>query len=250
MLAERLRSVWDDTGWRAAIYSAVLIFLLETFMEIADGSVGSPVGWMAMIIALVGIGRALTLRPLRGDLSVVENRSLLISLVAVILAEVVINWTTVGATFAAEPIFWPFSLLFALTLLASRAIAPYVNGPLDHWLLLFAFVNFWMQAGMWAGNVLAPAPVFTWSVMVTGAALIVRWIVGRGFGGPILSPLNLAVAIFVFLLWWLEYGAAISGAGVTWVQQDLYWPWTLWMMGLATGARIVGSISARRFGDD
>ncbi len=247
---QRLRECWDDTGWRAATIAAVLIFLLETFMEIGNGSVGDSVGWTAMLVSLVVIGRVLTLRPLRGDLSSIENRSLVLGIVLILLGEIVVSWTSIGGTFAAEPIFWPFSLVFMALVFAARGVAPYLESALDHWLLLFGFVVFWLQVGMWAGNVVPPAPPLTWGVMLIGAAVIVRGIIGRGFSGPLLSPLNVAVAIYAFLLLWLEYGAEISGAGGVWVRQELYWPWMLWALGLAAGARVVAPMVARRFGSD
>ncbi len=236
----RLQACWDDTGWRAAMIAAALIFLFEMSMELANGSTGAgSVGWTIIIVSLVLIGRALTLRPLSGSMTAVENRSLLLGILLVVLAEVTTTWTSVGDTFAAEPIFWPYGLMFALALMVGRALAPRLDDPLDQWLLIFAFVIFWAQAAMWAGNVAPPAPSFTWAILLSGAAVLVRWFVGRGLSGPILSPLNLAVAIFVVLLWWLEYGAEISGATVQWVQQEFHWPWLLWSLGLAVGARLI-----------
>lgn len=249
-LQQRLRDCWDDTGWRAATITAVLIFLLETFMEIGNTDPGDTVGWTAILVSLVLIGRLLTLRPLRGDLASIENRSLVLGVVLVLLGEIVVSWTSIGGTFAAEPIYWPFSLVFMGLVFAARGVAPYLNSALDLWLLLFAFVSFWMQVGMWAGNVVPPAPPLTWGVMLFGAAVIVRGIIGRGFGGPLLSPLNLVVAIYAFLTLWLEYGAEISGAGAVWVRQEIYWPWLLWSLGLAAGARVVAPMVARRLASD
>ena len=249
-LQQRLRDCWDDTGWRAATITAVLIFLLETFMEIGNGQTGDAVAWAAMLVSLVLIGRVLTLRPIRGDLSAIENRSLVLGIVLILLGEILVGWTSLGGTFVAEPIYWPFSLLFMGLVFAGRAVAPYLNGVLDHWLLLFGFVVFWLQAGMWSGNVVVSVPPLTWSVILIGAAVIVRGIVGRGFGGPLLSPLNLAVAIYAFLTLWLEYGAELSGAGAVWVRQEIYWPWLLWSLGLAAGARVVAPMVARRLASD
>lgn len=235
-----LRRVWDDTAWRTAIITAVLIFLFETSMELANGSTGAgSVAWTAIIISLMLVARALTLRPLQGDLSTLENRSFLLGILLVLLAEVTISWTSLGWTFAAEPIFWPFSVMFALVLFAGRLLATRLDNPLDRWLLIFAFVIFWTQAGMWAGNVVPPAPSFTWAILLSGAAVLVRWFVGRGLSGPIVSPLNVAAALFIFDIWWLEYGADISGATDVWVQQELYWPWMLWTIGLAAAVRIL-----------
>lgn len=249
-VAQRLRECWDDTGWRAATITAVLIFLLETFMEIGNTDPGDIVGWAAIIVSLVVIGRVLTLRPLRGDLSSIENRSLALGIVLVLLGEIVVSWTSIGGTFAAEPIYWPFSLVFMGLVFAGRAVAPYLNTALDHWLLLFGFVVFWLQVGMWAGNVAPPAAPTTWAVILIGAAVIIRGIIGRGFGGPLLSPLNVAVAIYAFLTLWLEYGAEISGAGAVWARQEIYWPWLLWSLGIAAGARVVAPMIARRLASD
>ena len=249
-LQQRLRDCWDDTGWRAATITAVLIFLLETFMEIANGEPGDTVAWAAMLVSLVVIGRVLTLRPLRGDLDSIENRSLVLGIVLILLGEILVGWTSLGATFAAEPIFWPFSLVFMGLVFTARCVAPYLDSALDRWLLLLGFVIFWLQVGMWAGNVVPPTPPLTWGVMLIGAAVIIRGIVGRGFGGALVSPLNVAVAIYAFLTLWLEYGVEISGAGAVWGRQEIYWPWLLWSLGIATGARVVAPMIARRFGSD
>ena len=53
------RRVWDDTAWRAAIITAALIFLLE--LVIWAVSVEPGIGWVASIVALLAIGRALTM---------------------------------------------------------------------------------------------------------------------------------------------------------------------------------------------
>ena len=84
-------------------------------------------------------------------------------------------------------------------------------------------------------------PPFTWALALTGAALAARWLVGGGsFGGPIRSPLNVTVAVYVFLLWWFEYGINESGIGSDpWGYQELYWPWLLSTLGLALAVRIV-----------
>ena len=79
------RRVWDDTAWRAAIVTAALIFLLE--LVIWAVAVEPGIGWVASIVALLAIGRALTLRPLRGELNDPENLSLLLGLVALLSAE-------------------------------------------------------------------------------------------------------------------------------------------------------------------
>ena len=237
-LPPQLTNIWNDTGWRAIIIAWPLIFALEAGMESTGTSGGSSIGWTAMTVSLVLIGRMLTLRPLRGDLSTVENRSLVLGVVLILVAEIATSWTTLGASWGGETFYWPFAILFAVLLVAARLIAPMLRDPLDWWLLFFAFVNFWMQAGMSVGNVAPPAASLTWAVMLIGAAILVRGVVGRGFGGPFVSPLNVAVVIFGFLTLWLEVGAYRSGVGDIWVRQELYWPWLLFSLGIAAGARV------------
>ena len=246
-----MRGIWDDTGWRFTLIAALLIFLFETFMDVGNGSTGAgSVGWTAVIVSLLLIARALTLRPLTGEMSAAENRVLLLSIVMVLLAEVAVTWTSVGGTFAGQPIFWPFSVMFALVLIAARLIAPRLDSPLDQWVIGFWLVNFWLQAAMWAGKVVPPDGAFSWAIMLTGVALILRWFVGRGFHGPIMQPLNIAAVLFIFLLWWLEYGATLSGASAVWVRQELYWPWLLWVSGLALGVRLVAPHIVQHFSSD
>ncbi len=162
-LPETLHRVWDDTGWRTAIITSVLIFIVESLLEITGVYPGTSIGYMSIVVALLFIGRALTLRPLRGDLASLENRSFLFGLVLLILAQVVFRWTSLAATFAEEPLYWPFWLVRAALLLGGRAIVPYFDRPDDRWLIGVLFVNFWMQAGMWAGNVVPPKADFTWA---------------------------------------------------------------------------------------
>ena len=103
------RRVWDDTAWRAAIITAALIFLLE--LVIWAVAVEPGVGWVASIVTLLAIGRALTMRPLRGELNDPENLSLLLGLVALLSAESLFWFTSIGDTFAEHAIYWPFSLV-------------------------------------------------------------------------------------------------------------------------------------------
>ena len=77
-------------------------------------------------------------------------------------------------------------------------------------------------------------------MIATVLALIARWVVGRGFSGPIASPLNVALVLFIVLTWWLEYGAEASGVGAaSWGVQELYWPWIVFTTGIAAGCAIV-----------
>ncbi|MXX79580.1 MAG: hypothetical protein F4Y69_00930 [Chloroflexi bacterium] len=235
-----LRGLWNDTGWRAALLGALLIFLLETFMEIGNGEPGGSVGWTAILVSLLLIGRVLTFRPLRGDLLDTENLSLLLGLGGLLTAEVLVTYASLGSTFAAEPIYWPFSLLLGGVVLAARAIAPYAARPLVCWWLLFNFFVFWLHIATWEAQAELVEPPFTWGVALTFLAIICRWIAGRGLGGVVTSPLNVALAIYIFLAWWLEYGVDISGIGADpWGLQELYWPWLVFTVGLSAGAGLV-----------
>jgi len=234
---ERALACWNDTGSRMVIIAAVLVFLLETLLEVSGAGPALSAGWAAMIISLVFISRALTLRPLRGDLLEAENLTLVLGVAGVIIGEVLISFTSLGETFAAEPIYWPFSLLFCGTLLSARAIAPFAVTPLGAWWLIFSLFAVGLHLGMWHSQASVPEPALTWGAALTFLALLSRWIVGRGFGGPVVSPLNVALALYVFLCWWLEYGANASGIGADpWGTQEIYWPWLLFTVGIAAGA--------------
>ena len=247
-----LRHIWDDTGWRTAIIASFLTFLLETFMVVGEAPVGTSLMWTAMLVSLILISRGLTLRPLRCQLSDVENISLLLGIAGLVTAQVIYIYTSVGPTFIDQPIFWPFSLVFALIQVCSRLIAPHLLRPLNIWLLVLMFLYFWMTVGTWTAEAVFPEPPFTWSVALIAFAFIGRWIAGRGLAGPITSPLNVATGLFVVLTLWLEFGAQISGVGADpWGLQELYWPWLLVTGGLAFGCRIVAPhVSARIGGAD
>ena len=54
------------------------------------------------------------------------------------------------------------------------------------------------------------------------------------------SPLNLVLLVYVYLLWWFEYGINESGIGADpWGYQELYWPWLLSTLGLALAVRVI-----------
>ncbi|MDE2968289.1 MAG: hypothetical protein OXS30_12495 [Chloroflexota bacterium] len=246
-----LRGIWDDTGWRTVIIAAVLVFLLETFLEISGAGPELSAGWAAMLISLLLISRALTLRPLRGDLLATENLVVVLGVAGLVVGEMLISFTSLGEIFAAEPIYWPFSLLFCGILLGARAIAPYAVNPLAAWWLLFSLFAFGLHLAMWHSQASVPEAALTWGAALTFMALLSRWIVGRGFGGPVLSPLNVALALYVFFAWWLEYGANASGVGSdSWGTAELFWPWLLFTMGIAAGACIAAGALAQRVGSD
>lgn len=246
-----LRAIWDDTGWRTVIIAAALVFLLETFLEISGAGPALSAGWAAMLISLLLISRALTLRPLRGELLDTENLTVLLGVAGVVVGEMLISFTSLGETFAAEPIYWPFSLLFCGTLLGARALAPCAVNPLGAWWLLFSLFVFGLHLAMWHSQASVPEPALTWGAALTFLAILSRWIVGRGFGGPAISSLNVTLALYVFFAWWLEYGANASGVGSDpWGTAELFWPWLVFTLGIAAGACVASGALARRLGSD
>ena len=232
-----LRRAWDDTGCRAAMITAALIFIFEAIIWAVDVELG--VAWIPCLISLLAIGRFLTLRPLRGDLHDAENLSLLLGLLGVLAAESIFTFTTVGATFTESVIFWPFALTLMAVVLAARSLADYATRPLVAWALLFSLLFFSAEMINWAAWASVPSPAFSWGVLATVFALFARWVTGRGFAGAIVSPLNVATSLFIFLIWWLQYGAEVSGVGADpWGYQEVYWPWILMTTGIAVGCAI------------
>ena len=234
-----LRCTWADVGWRFVLILAALIFILETASELAGVEQGSA-WWAGELLSAVIVALLVSRHPLRGALTDTANMTVLAAVVLLLLAEAILTYTTVTATFAAEPIFWPFSLVLMGTAIAARVVAPYVTHPLNLWLITYAFLSFWLHTGMWVSELSFVEPPFTWALALTGAALAARLIVGGGLAGPVRSPLNLTLAVYVFLLWWFEYGINESGIGSDpWGYQELYWPWLLSTLGLALAVRIV-----------
>ena len=235
-----LRCTWGDIGWRFVLILAALIFILETASELAGVDQGSA-WWAGELLAAVIVALWWSRHPLRGALTDTANMTVFLAVVLLLLAEAIFTYTTVGGTFAAQPIFWPFSLVLMGTAITARVVAPYVMNPLNLWLITYAFLSFWLHTGMQVSELGFVEPPFTWALALTGAALAARWLVGGGsFGGPIRSPLNVTVAIYVFLLWWFEYGINESGIGSDpWGYQELYWPWLLSTLGLALAVRVV-----------
>ena len=234
-----LARVWGDTGWRWVLIASLLVFVLEVTAWAVDLG-GNSTWWMAVILTALWAARSLTMRPLRGSLGDPENLMLLLAAGGILVLETVYLYTTVGDTFAEQTLYWPYWLGAVGVLFASRLAAPYASQPLNQWVLLFGLFVFALEMAIWAGDVSFPEPPFTWSAMLTGAALLARWIAGRGFSGPVRSPLNAATALFVLLLWWLEWAIEETGIGVDpWGLQQLYWPWLLTTTGLAAAVRVV-----------
>lgn len=244
-----VRRVWQDASWRAAIIAAAAIALFELLTGAADAPVGNSVGWAACLITIVLLARAALLRPVRGNLLDTENLSVLLGISLLLIGEILISFTTLGGTFAAAPLTWPFAVLFGALPLAGRALAPHLTRPLVAWPLLYLFLYFWMTIGMWTSQAVIPEPTLTWSVAVAAFALISRGIVGRGFGGPLISPLNAATGLFIFLTIWMEYAADKSGVSADpWSYQELYWPWVVISVSLSFGSAAAAPYLVRRFG--
>ena len=70
-------------------------------MEVTGNPGGTGLLWTAMLTTLFVISRALTRRPLHGQLSDVENLTLLLAIAGTIAIQVVYAFATVGATFVA-----------------------------------------------------------------------------------------------------------------------------------------------------
>lgn len=234
------RQLWDDTGWRTILIALVPIFLLQTGMELGGNPGGTGLLWTAMLTTLLIICRALTLRPLSGKLTDPENLFLPLSILGLILVQVLYAFTSVGPTFLNEPIYWPFTLVFYGILIGARLAAPYMTNPLNVWVLALLFLYYWMSVAVWRFGASFPEPPFVWSVALVGFAVLARGLAGPGFGGPLMSPLNVLTGVFILLMFWVEYALQISGVGVDpFGYQELYWPWLVVIAGLAVGCRVV-----------
>ena len=233
------RQLWDDTGWRTILIALIPMFLLQTGMELGGNPGGTGLLWTAMLITFLLVCRALTLRRLSGGPADPENLFLFLAIGGIILVQVLYAFTSVGPTFLEQPIFWPFTLVVYGILIGSRLAAPYMTNPLNIWLLVLLFPYYWMLVVAWRFNATFPEPPFVWAVALVAFALLARAVAGRGFGGPLMSPLNVLTALFIVLMLWVEYAFQISGVGADpFGYQELYWPWFFIIAGLALGCRI------------
>ena len=236
MLEERLRSIWADSSWRFVIIGSALYFFLEIGADLSKLSVPS-VWWGAMTLSVIGLAWGLSrhFRPPSGELTDVENLTPIIAVIAMLHLEALYAFTSVGPTFVAESLNWPFILTHIGVFIAARLIAPHMGMQLLQWLLWIAFASFWLEIGSWYWEIEFPDYPVVWSLIHTGVAVVALWLVRRGFSGPIGHPLNIAAGLYVFLLWWLEYGIEESGAGsaANFGDQEIYWPWLLITIGLA-----------------
>ncbi len=233
------RQLWDDTGWRTILIALVPVFLLQTGMELGGNPGGTGLLWTGMLTTLLIICRALTLRPPSGKLTDPENLFLPLSILGLILVQVLYAFTSVGPTFLNEPIFWPFTLVFYGILIGARLAAPYMTDPLNVWVLALLFPYYWMSIATSHFGASFPEPPFVWSVALVAFAVLARGLAGKGFGGPLMSPLNVLTGVFILLMFWVEYAFQISGVGADpFGYQELYWPWLLIVAGLAVGCRV------------
>ena len=157
--------------------------------------------WAAELLSAVIVALVLSRHPLRGALSDTANLTVVVAIVLLLMAEGIFAYTTVGGHLrGASRSSGPFSLVLMGAAIAARIIAPCVLHPLNLWLVIYAFLAFWLHTAMWTSELSFVEPPFTWALALTGLALVARWIAGRGFDGPILSPLNMTVAVYVYLL--------------------------------------------------
>ena len=149
--AGTLRSAWADAGWRFVLVLAALLFILETTAELTGVEQGSA-WWAAELLSAVIVALLLSRHPLRGALSDTANLTVVVAIVLLLTAEAIFAYTTVGDTFAAQPIFWPFSLVLMGAAIAARIVAPCVLHPLNLWLVIYAFLAFWLHTAMWTSE--------------------------------------------------------------------------------------------------
>lgn len=253
MLAEQLRFIWADPGWRFVLIGSALYFFLEIGADLSKLSVPS-VWWGAVTLGLIWLAWDLSrrFRPAAGDLTDVENLTPIIAVVLMLHLEALYAFTTVGATFVAESLNWPFILTHIGAFIAARLIASQAGNQLLQWLCLFAFAVFWIEVSVWYWTVEFPDYPVVWSLIHTAVAVIAVWLVRRGIAGPIGHPLNIAAALYIFLLWWLEYGVEQSGVSQAgnWGGQEIYWPWLLITIGLAATCAVAATLIAGRASND
>ena len=234
-----LRRLWSDVGWRTVLIASFLLFWLEALMFWAGPDVDTAV-WLAMTISLVLIGRLLAQPTLAGDLRDSANMTVLLGIITISIAEIAAPFSGASAWLAVQTIFWPFSLIVIFCLVLSRLLAPVISQPLNVFAALFLFFVFWLNAADWLARPSVPeySEYLRWSVAYTAFALIALGIAGRGFGGSVASPLNLAALLTIFGVLWVEVGMFYGGSGEDFAEKGLAWPWLLLIMGTALLARL------------
>ena len=258
--AGALRSVWDDTGARFAIIAALLLGGLNIGMSLADA--GSTTGtivdgefadtgvWVAMTISLMFIARALVMRPLSGGLDDPANITLLVSIIATIVIQFGMGFG-LGGAIAQYAVDWPWVLMHAGTVFGARLIGPHLRNPLVLWAGLTALLMYGVNAITAQGPVYPPSggAGSIWVALQAGSAIVALAIAGRGFGGPIARPLNVATALFIFFTAWFETAAHYAGINADPLgAYNIFWPWTLIDLAFALLAAALAKPLSRRLG--
>lgn len=244
-LGGALRGLWDDVGWRTVLIASFLIFWLEVSMYWANPpKSGDSVLWVAMEVTLVLISRVLAGRTggrwFAGDLRHPANMTVLLFIVYEPMVEVAGAFSGADAWLATQTIYWPYILLALFGLVLARLLAPLIIRPANVFVLLFAFLVFWLETADWlaGSSVPAAAGYVRWLTAVVALALISRGIVGRGFGGSVVNPLNLTTLFLVVGIMWVEIGMYFAGGGLGFALKPLAWPWQLLFVGTAVIARL------------
>ena len=242
-------ALWGDVGWRTVLIAGFLIFWLEAAMYWANPPKSdNAVLWAAMVVTLVLISRVLAGRIggrgdgrwFAGDLRHPANMTVLLFIIYEPMVEVASAFSGADGWLASQTIYWPYILLAFFGLTLARLLAPVISRPANVFVLLFAFLMFWLETADWlaGSSVPASAGYVRWLVALVALALISRGIVGRGFGGSVVNPLNLTTLFLVVGILWVEIGMYIAGGGLGFALKPLAWPWQLLFLGTAVIARL------------
>lgn len=258
--AGALRAVWNDPGSRFAIIAAVLLGALNIAMNLADagGTTGIIVDgqfvdtgvWVAMTVSLMLIARALAMHPVSGGLEDPANVTLLVSIIATVIIQFGMGFG-LGGAIAQHDLNWPWVLMHAGTVFGARLIGPALRNPLVLWLGIYVTLMFIAHSISAAGPV-SPPPGGAGSIWIglqAGSAIIALAIAGRGFGGHIARPLNIAALLLIFLTTWFEtiaHYARIYADPLG--AYNIYWPWTLVVLALALVSVLLATPISRRLG--
>lgn len=247
--AAALRRLWADIGWRTVIIAGFLIFWLEAghYWAKTPGT-EDAVLWVAMEVSLVLISRLIAARSLAGDLRHPANMTVLLFIIAEPMSEVIAAFSGADAWLATQTIYWPYICIAFFNLIAARLLAPLISRPANVFVALFLFMMFWLETADWLAGASVPpsAGYVRWAVALVGLALIARGIVGRGFGGSVVNPLNLTTLFTIVGILWVEIGMYFAGGGGDFAAKPLAWPWQLLFIGTALIARLVAHLLSPR----
>lgn len=239
--AAALRDLWGDVGWRTVIIAGFLIFWLEAghYWARTPGT-EDAVLWVAMEVSLVLISRVIASRSFAGDLRHPANMTVLLFIIADPMSEAIAAFSGADAWLASQTIYWPYICIAFFNLLAARLLAPLISRPANTFVALFLFLMFWLETADWLAGTSVPASAgyVRWVVALVGLALIARGVVGRGFGGSVVSPLNLTALFTIVGILWVEIGMYFAGGGRDFANEPLAWPWQLLFTGTALIARL------------